>query len=147
MGLTCNRYSAGLQKVERAEQTPQVREALPLKKRMTGTVRNAWKKPSASLRSPLFPGGGNGNEKLSDEYDNTENEPDPGSYNAEDGSERDLIDGMAVISPSFTEADVSKADRAPSEESRQSRQGKKPVEDHFSLCIQIDICQSPTDEN
>ncbi len=84
---------------------------------------------------------------LSDEYDNTENEPDPGSYNAEDGSERDLIDGMAVISPSFTEADVSKADRAPSEESRQSRQGKKPVEDHFSLCIQIDICQSPTDEN
>lgn len=45
--------------------------------------------------------GGNGNEKLSDEYDNTENEPDPGSYNAEDGSERDLIDGMAVISPSL----------------------------------------------
>ena len=81
---------------------------------------------------------------LSDEYDNTENEPDPGSYNAEDGSERDLIDGMAVISPSFTEADVSKTNRSPSEESRQSRQGKQPVKYFFSFRIEVDICQSST---
>lgn len=54
---------------------------------------------------------------------------------------------MPMISPSLAKADMGQANRAPSEECRQARQGEQPIEDHGSIRAQVDICQQATDQN
>ena len=65
---------------------------------------------------------------LSDEDDDDQAQSDPGSGHAEDGSEGDLVDGVAVVLPSVPEADVGEAYAAPSEEGGETGERLQPVE-------------------
>lgn len=47
---------------------------------------------------------------LSDEHDDDQDESNPRAPDAEDGTERQLIEGVAVVFPRRTETDVGQAD-------------------------------------
>lgn len=52
-----------------------------------------------------------------------------------------------MIRPSLAEANVRQADRAPSEQRSQARQGQQPIEDLLAVGVQVDIGQQSTDED
>lgn len=82
---------------------------------------------------------------LSDEDKNVEGETDPRSDDTTDGSEGDLVDGVAVVLPGVAETDVRQADGAPGEESSKRGQVEKPVEDDNTLGINVNVCENTTE--
>lgn len=66
--------------------------------------------------------------ELDNEDQAIEGQPDPGTDNAGLRSEGQLVQGVALDLPGTTEADVGKADRAPGEDGRQTRNGHHPLE-------------------
>ena len=66
---------------------------------------------------------------LSRENTDNDEKAKPRAGDTANGLERNLFDGVTVESPSFPESNMGKADRPPSKECSQSRQGKEPVED------------------
>jgi hypothetical protein len=67
-----------------------------------------------------------------------EAETDPGADNTKSGPERNLIQSVALSSPSLAEANVGKADRTPGEQGRETRKSQEPVKDLSTLGIKVD---------
>jgi len=63
-----------------------------------------------------------------DDNENT----DPRANDTTSGLERNLIQGVSVVSPSLAEANMGEADGAPGEESGKSRERDEPVEDNLT---------------
>lgn len=72
--------------------------------------------------------GERGKPYLSNEDEHDEAETEPRAPDAEDGLEGQLVEGVAVVSPSVAEANVREADAAPGEESSETGQRLEPVE-------------------
>lgn len=76
---------------------------------------------------------------LSDEDEDVEGETEPRAGNTTDGSEGDLVNGVAVVLPGAAETNVGKADGAPGEEGSQGGKVEEPVEDDNTLGINVDV--------
>jgi len=75
---------------------------------------------------------------LSNKDEADEAETDPGADDTKGGPERNLIQSVALSGPSLAEANVGKADRTPSEKSRETRKSQEPVKDLSTLGIKVD---------
>lgn len=75
------------------------------------------------------PNGERADPKLRDKDEDVERQPDVGAQHAHLRLEGQLADLAAVVAPRAPEADVAEADGAPGENTREARQGEKPVED------------------
>ena len=84
---------------------------------------------------------------MSDEDNDDNDQTEPGSVNATSSLERNLVDGMTVISPGPAEADVTKADRAPSEQSGKTRQRDKQGEDGHTGRGKVHVGETTPHEN
>lgn len=83
---------------------------------------------------------------LSDENNHDEEETEPRSIDTTDSVEGDLVQGVAVIGPGFSESNVGQADGTPGEQGGETRKSKEPVEDDGTLSVQVDIGEG-TKEN
>lgn len=84
----------------------------------------------------------NGDEELSGERDEDQEQPEPGPSGAEKSLEWNLIERSALSSPRLSEPDVGKADRAPGEERSKTGKREQPVEHKTTGRSQCDVCEA-----
>ena len=84
---------------------------------------------------------------LSDQHDGDEEKAEPRASSAEDGLERNLVKGVAVVEPSLAESDVGVADGAPGKEGSKTRELEEPVEDGLTGSDQVHVAKSTHDED
>jgi hypothetical protein len=81
----------------------------------------------------------NGKTYLSDEHEEDEEETEPRTVDTGDSLEGNLIESVTMVLPRAAEANVSKADGAPGEESGKTRKRKQPVEDLLTSGSQVHV--------
>ena len=80
--------------------------------------------------------------ELCNENNDNEDKSEPRSINTKDVLEGDFVESVAVVLPGLSEADMAKANGAPSEQGGQTRQGLQPGEDSVSFSVDTDISKS-----
>lgn len=83
---------------------------------------------------------------LSDQDEADEEKTEPRAIDTANSLEGDLIQSVTLVSPSLAETDVGQADRAPGEESRQTRKSQEPVKDLSTLGVEVDIGEESHDD-
>lgn len=84
---------------------------------------------------------------LSHQDDDDDTKTNPGSDKATGSLEWDLINGVTVVSPGLTEADMSQANGTPSEQGSKTGQRDKPVEDDLTGRGNVHVCKGTPQKN
>jgi hypothetical protein len=84
---------------------------------------------------------------LSNKDQDDDEETEPRSVDTTSSLEWDLVDGVAVVSPSLAETDVGKADGAPSEEGSKTGQSDEPVKDRLTSRSKVHVAKHTPAKN
>lgn len=91
--------------------------------------------------------GNDGGVELSDENDDNDNETKPRAVDTTSSLERNLVKGVAVVSPGLAETNVGQADGSPGEESGKTRERDEPSEDDFTTGSQVHVGKSAHEQD
>lgn len=83
---------------------------------------------------------------LGSKNDKTQYQTNPRAGDTEDGLERNLVEGVALVLPCCAEADVRNTNTSPSEEGGDTAQRQQPVEHFLALGIEGHIAECAAGE-